>query len=74
MRVMLLEITDFHEWWLSMMSIFLFTEVQQWAMLVLGMGDPFCILLVSLMALQLVLVDRNPFPPCNFTPYSLDDT
>ena len=28
------------------------------------MGDRFSALLVSLMALQLTLVDRNPFRPC----------
>ena len=33
-----------------------------------GMGDRFGVLLVSLMALQLALVDRNQFRPClNFT-------
>ena len=29
-----------------------------------GMGDCFGALLVSLMALQLMLVDRNPYQPC----------
>ena len=29
-----------------------------------GMGDRLSALLMSLMALQLVLVDRNPFRPC----------
>ena len=29
-----------------------------------GMGDRFSALLVSLMSLQLVLVDQNPFQPC----------
>ena len=29
-----------------------------------GMGDRFSVLLMSLMALQLMLVDRNPFQPC----------
>ena len=31
-----------------------------------GMGDRFSTLLMSLMALQLVLVDQNPFWPCFF--------
>ena len=31
-----------------------------------GMGDRFGALLLSLMALQLVLVDQNPFQPCFF--------
>ena len=29
-----------------------------------GMGDHFSALLVSLMALQFMLVDQNPFRPC----------
>ena len=29
-----------------------------------GMGDYFSALLMSLMALRLALVDRNPFQPC----------
>ena len=46
------------------MSTCLITEVKrQCAMLVL-MGDRLSALLVSLMALQLMLVDRNPFRPC----------
>ena len=50
---------DFHENWLSGMSIRLFTEVkQQWAMSVLV---HFSVLLLSLMALQLTLIDRNIF-------------
>ena len=31
-----------------------------------GMGDRFSALIMSLMALQLALVDRNPFRPCFF--------
>ena len=31
-----------------------------------GMGDRLSALLVSLMALQHTLVDRNPFRPCSF--------
>ena len=73
---MLLEITfsflspDFHELWHSVMSICLITEVKrQWAEVSPGMGDRLSALLVSLMALGLALVDRNPFWPC-FLPVS----
>ena len=46
---------EFHELWYSVMSFGLFTEIKrQWAT---GMGDRFCALLVSQMALQLALVD-----------------
>ena len=56
---------DFHESWYSKMSTYLCTKVkQQWATLTLGWGvDHFSVLLVSLMALQLALVDQNPFWP-----------
>ena len=48
----------------SLMSICLSTEVKwQWAMLVLG-TTAVSELLLSLMVLQLVLVDRNPFWRC----------
>ena len=54
---------DFDQLWPSMMTACLFTEVkQQWATLVLG--DRFSALLLSLMALQHSLLDRNPFWPC----------
>ena len=33
-----------------------------------GMGNRFGVLVVSLMALQLALVDRNPFRPCFLSP------
>ena len=32
-----------------------------------GMGESFGALLVSMMALQLMLVDQNPFGPCYHT-------
>ena len=54
---------DFHELWPSMMSISLFTKLSsKWVNT--EMGDRFCALVVSLMALQLALVDQNPFWPC----------
>ena len=56
---------DLHELWYNMMSTCLLTEVeQQRATFVLGWATA---LLLSLMALQLVLVDRIPFEVC-FTP------
>ena len=68
MRLVLLQITnvfflflsqDFHELWHSVMSTCLITEamgyISTWT------GDYISALLVSLMALQLALVDRNPF-------------
>ena len=46
-------------------SICLFTEVKAAVCNAsTGMGDHFSALLVSLIALRLVLVDRNPFRPC----------
>ena len=50
-----------------MMSACLFTEAKrQWAQLVVGWvtTSVHYFLFVSLMALQLTLVDQNPFRPC----------
>ena len=56
---------DFHELWSSVMSICLFTEVMvAMGCISIGIGDRSSALLMSLMALQLMLVDQNPFWPC----------
>ena len=58
--------SDFHELWCSLMSTCLFTEVKrQWATLVLGWVTA-SVHYLCLMALQLALVDQNPFRPCFF--------
>ena len=55
---------DFHELWHSVMTTSLITEVkQQWAALVLQLTC-LSVLLVSMMALRLSLVDQNPFQLC----------
>ena len=54
---------DFHELWPSMMGVGLFTEVKLQGCISTCMGDRFSALVVSLMALQLVLADQNPFRP-----------
>ena len=47
------------------MTTSLITEFkQQWPMLILGWCDRLSELLVSLISLQLALVDGNPFRPC----------
>ena len=53
---------DFHELWCSMMNICLCTEIKrQWAMLVLGWVTAVVHYSYQLMALRLMLVDRNTF-------------
>ena len=55
---------DFHELWHSVLSICLITEV---GCISTGMEDRLGVLLLSLMALRLTLVNQNPFHPCFWT-------
>ena len=55
---------DFHGLWHSVISARLFTELAM-GYVSTGMGEHFSTLLLSLMALQLALLDRNSFRPCS---------